>query len=76
MVDMAMSFIQQVGKQPVLCKKDVAGFIVNRVFIPLVHEAGVLPGQGQRYNDADRLGREIQDVVSDGDIRAGRLYWP
>jgi enoyl-CoA hydratase/3-hydroxyacyl-CoA dehydrogenase len=39
MVDMAMNFIRQVGKQPVLCKKDVAGFIVNRVFIPLVHEA-------------------------------------
>jgi enoyl-CoA hydratase/3-hydroxyacyl-CoA dehydrogenase len=39
MVDMAMNFIRKVGKQPVLCKKDVAGFIVNRVFIPLVHEA-------------------------------------
>ena len=39
MVDMAMDFIRHVGKQPVLCKKDVAGFIVNRVFIPLVHEA-------------------------------------
>ena len=39
MVDIAMGFVQKVGKQPVLCKKDVAGFIVNRVFIPLVHEA-------------------------------------
>jgi len=39
MVDMAMGFVQKVGKQPVLCKKDVVGFIVNRVFIPLVHEA-------------------------------------
>jgi enoyl-CoA hydratase/3-hydroxyacyl-CoA dehydrogenase len=39
MVDVAMSFVQKVGKQPVLCRKDVAGFIVNRVFIPLVHEA-------------------------------------
>jgi enoyl-CoA hydratase/3-hydroxyacyl-CoA dehydrogenase len=39
MVEMAMGFVQKVGKQPVLCKKDVAGFIVNRVFIPLVHEA-------------------------------------
>jgi enoyl-CoA hydratase/3-hydroxyacyl-CoA dehydrogenase len=37
--DLAMGFIQKVGKQPVLCKKDVVGFIVNRVFIPLVHEA-------------------------------------
>jgi len=39
MVDVAMEFVKKVGKQPVLCKKDVAGFIVNRVFIPLVHEA-------------------------------------
>jgi enoyl-CoA hydratase/3-hydroxyacyl-CoA dehydrogenase len=39
MVDMAMDYCKKVGKQPVLCKKDVAGFIVNRVFIPLVHEA-------------------------------------
>jgi enoyl-CoA hydratase/3-hydroxyacyl-CoA dehydrogenase len=39
LVEVAMSFVKKVGKQPVLCKKDVAGFIVNRVFIPLVHEA-------------------------------------
>lgn len=37
--DAAMEFVRKVGKQPVLCRKDVAGFIVNRVFIPLVHEA-------------------------------------
>lgn len=39
MVDVAMNFVKNVGKQPVLCRKDVAGFIVNRIFIPLVHEA-------------------------------------
>jgi enoyl-CoA hydratase/3-hydroxyacyl-CoA dehydrogenase len=39
MVDLAMDYVKKVGKQPVLCKKDVAGFIVNRIFIPLVHEA-------------------------------------
>jgi enoyl-CoA hydratase / 3-hydroxyacyl-CoA dehydrogenase len=38
-IDMAMDLVQKVGKQPVLCKKDVAGFIVNRIFIPIVHEA-------------------------------------
>ena len=35
----AMDFIERIGKKPVLCRKDVAGFIVNRIFIPLVHEA-------------------------------------
>ena len=39
MIDMAVGLVEKFGKQPVLCKKDVAGFIVNRIFIPLVHEA-------------------------------------
>ena len=38
-IDTALDFVMQVGKEPVLCRKDVAGFIVNRIFIPLVHEA-------------------------------------
>jgi enoyl-CoA hydratase / 3-hydroxyacyl-CoA dehydrogenase len=38
-IDTALAFVMQVGKEPVLCRKDVAGFIVNRIFIPLVHEA-------------------------------------
>ena len=37
--DKAMDYVLRIGKQPILCRKDVAGFIVNRVFIPLVHEA-------------------------------------
>ena len=35
--DMAMDFVKDIGKQPMLCRKDVVGFIVNRIFIPLVH---------------------------------------
>jgi enoyl-CoA hydratase / 3-hydroxyacyl-CoA dehydrogenase len=38
-VDLTMNFVKSVSKEPVLCKKDVVGFIVNRIFIPLVHEA-------------------------------------
>jgi enoyl-CoA hydratase/3-hydroxyacyl-CoA dehydrogenase len=34
-----IDFVKHLGKQPILCRKDVAGFIVNRIFIPLVHEA-------------------------------------
>jgi enoyl-CoA hydratase/3-hydroxyacyl-CoA dehydrogenase len=37
--DIAINFILNIRKQPILCRKDVAGFIVNRIFIPLVHEA-------------------------------------
>src|SRR5215472_14165228 len=38
-INTALNFVTRVGKEPVLCRKDVAGFIVNRIFIPLVHEA-------------------------------------
>jgi enoyl-CoA hydratase/3-hydroxyacyl-CoA dehydrogenase len=37
--DLAINFVKEVKKIPIVCKKDVAGFIVNRIFIPLVHEA-------------------------------------
>ena len=32
-------YVQSLNKHPVICQKDVSGFIVNRIFIPLVHEA-------------------------------------
>lgn len=32
-------YVHNLNKHPVICKKDVSGFIVNRIFIPLVHEA-------------------------------------
>ena len=37
--ELAINLVNEVKKTPILCKKDVPGFIVNRIFIPLVHEA-------------------------------------
>jgi len=38
-IDLTVNYVKSVKKEPVICKKDVPGFIVNRLFIPMVHEA-------------------------------------
>ena len=38
-VEELTKYVHSLNKHPVICKKDVSGFIVNRIFIPLVHEA-------------------------------------
>lgn len=38
-IDLIINFVKSVNKIPITCRKDVPGFIVNRLFIPLVHEA-------------------------------------
>jgi 3-hydroxybutyryl-CoA dehydrogenase len=37
---------KKMGKEPVVCKKDVAGFVVNRVLIPALNEAIGLVNEG------------------------------
>ena len=54
LVDATMQYVKKVGKEPVLCRKDVAGFIVNRIFIPLVHEAAwSLERDGAKMTEID-----------------------
>jgi len=36
---LTQDYVKSVNKTPVLCRRDVPGFIVNRLFIPMVHEA-------------------------------------
>jgi enoyl-CoA hydratase/3-hydroxyacyl-CoA dehydrogenase len=37
--DITLDYVKSVNKKAVICRKDVPGFIINRLFIPLVHEA-------------------------------------
>jgi len=47
-------YVRSVKKEPVVCRKDVPGFIVNRLFIPLVHEACyVMDRQGTQLTEID-----------------------
>lgn len=53
-VDLTVNYVRSVKKEPVICKKDVPGFIVNRLFIPLVHEACWLKErQGYTFEEID-----------------------
>jgi 3-hydroxyacyl-CoA dehydrogenase/enoyl-CoA hydratase/3-hydroxybutyryl-CoA epimerase len=48
----AVKFVQQLGKLPVVCK-DSPGFLVNRILMPYLIEAGRLFACGARIEDID-----------------------
>jgi len=51
---MTQEFVKSVNKTPVVCRKDVPGFIINRLFIPMVHEACyVMERQGTSKEEID-----------------------
>lgn len=53
-VELGINLVKSLGKNPILCNKDVPGFIVNRVFIPLVHEAAYcLESDGKTMTQID-----------------------
>ncbi len=53
-VKITNDYVQSVKKESVVCRKDVPGFIVNRLFIPLVHEACyVMERQGIQLTEID-----------------------
>lgn len=54
--------VGSIGKHAVVCRKDVPGFIVNRLFIPMVHEACHL---------RDRTGASVEEIDSAVKFRAG-----
>ncbi|MCV0401699.1 MAG: 3-hydroxyacyl-CoA dehydrogenase [Nitrosopumilus sp.] len=53
--DLTKEYVKSVNKQAVLCRKDVPGFIINRLFIPMVHEACFVK---------DRTGATLEEIDS------------
>jgi enoyl-CoA hydratase / 3-hydroxyacyl-CoA dehydrogenase len=53
--DLTQEYVKSVNKQTVLCRKDVPGFIINRLFIPMVHEACFVK---------DRTGATLEEIDS------------
>jgi len=54
-IDVIQEFVKSVNKTAVLCRKDVPGFIINRLFIPMVHEACYV---------RDRTGATLEEIDS------------
>lgn len=53
--DLTQEYVKSINKQSVLCRKDVPGFIINRLFIPMVHEACFAK---------DRTGATLEEIDS------------
>ncbi len=54
-VEATLDYVGSVKKEAVLCRRDVPGFIVNRLFIPVIHEA---------CHARDRTGAAIEEIDS------------
>ena len=53
--ELTQEYVKSVNKQAVICRKDVPGFIINRLFIPMVHEACFVK---------DRTGASLEEIDS------------
>jgi len=54
-IDLTQEYVKSVNKIAVICRKDVPGFIINRLFIPMVHEACYVK---------DRTGATLEEIDS------------
>jgi len=60
--DLTQEYVKSVNKVAVLCRKDVPGFIINRLFIPMVHEACFVK---------DRTGATLEEIDSAVKLKLG-----
>ena len=60
--EITKEYVNSINKQAVVCRKDVPGFIINRLFIPMVHEACFVK---------DRIGASLEEIDSAVKFRLG-----
>lgn len=61
-VDTVRDYVRSLNKEWVLCRRDVPGFIINRLFISMVHEA---------CYEMDRTGASLEEIDSAVKFRLG-----
>ena len=61
-INITQEYVDSVKKQAVLCRRDVPGFIINRLFIPMVHEACYV---------MDRTGASLEEIDSTVKFKLG-----
>ena len=61
-LEQTLKYVSSLGKEPAVCRRDVPGFIVNRLFIPMVHEA---------CHAADESGASLEEIDSAVKFRLG-----
>lgn len=61
-MNVTQDYVRTVKKQAVVCRRDVPGFIINRLFIPMVHEACYV---------RDRTSATLEEVDSAVKFRMG-----
>jgi enoyl-CoA hydratase/3-hydroxyacyl-CoA dehydrogenase len=54
-IELTLNYVKSIKKESVVCRRDVPGFIINRLFIPMVHEACYL---------MDRTGATLTEIDS------------
>jgi 3-hydroxybutyryl-CoA dehydrogenase len=72
-IDQTMSLGKRVGKDPVLVRKDIEGFIANRLGYAMIREAFHLLEQG--VGDADTIDRAFRNSVGMWAMFAGPFRW-
>ena len=75
-LDTTAELVRRIGREPVVLRKELPGFLVNRILRALGNEAYFLLGAGGGAVLGDRQGRRAGPQLPDGPLPAGRPVRP